>query len=49
MDVRIYANHMEVWYAGKLIEQMERLRGEGKAAINYRHVVDTLVEKARSV
>ena len=45
VDVRIYANHLEVWYAGKLIEQMERLRGEGKAAINYRHIIHSLVKK----
>ena len=45
VDVRIYANHLEVWYAGQLIEQMERLRGEGKAAINYRHIIHSLVKK----
>lgn len=45
VDVRIYADHLEVWYAGQMIERMERLRGEGKAAINYRHIIHSLVKK----
>jgi ribosomal protein S21 len=45
VDVRIHADHLEVWYAGQMIERMERLRGEGKAAINYRHIIHSLVKK----
>jgi transposase InsO family protein len=45
VEVRIYAGQVEVWYAGELIERMERLRGEGKAAINYRHLIHSLVKK----
>lgn len=45
VDVRIYADHLEVWYAGEMIERMERLRGEGKAAINYRHIIHSLIKK----
>jgi hypothetical protein len=45
VDVRIYADHLEVWYAGQMIERMERLRGEGKAAINYRHIIHSLIRK----
>jgi ribosomal protein S21 len=45
VDVRIYGGHLEVWHAGQLVERMERLRGEGKAAINYRHVIHSLVKK----
>jgi hypothetical protein len=45
VEVRIYAGHLEVWYAGEAIERMERLRGEGKAAINYRHLIHSLVKK----
>jgi len=45
VEARIYAGHVEVWYAGELIERMERLRGEGKAAINYRHLIHSLVKK----
>lgn len=45
VDVRVYADHLEVWYAGQMIERMERLRGEGKAAINYRHIIHSLIRK----
>jgi transposase len=45
VEVRIYGAHLEVWYAGELVERMDRLRGESKAAINYRHVIHSLVRK----
>jgi transposase len=45
VDVRLYAEHLEVWYAGSVIERMPRLRGQGKHLINYRHVIDSLVRK----
>ena len=37
--------HLEVWYAGSVIERIPRLRGQGKHHINYRHVIDSLVRK----
>jgi len=45
VDVRIYADHIEAWYAQRRIEIMPRLRGENGHYINYRHVIDTLVRK----
>jgi len=45
VDVRIYADHLEVWYAQQRIEILPRLRGENGHYINYRHVIDTLVRK----
>jgi hypothetical protein len=45
VDVRIYADHIEVWYAQQRIELLPRLRGENGHYINYRHVIDTLVRK----
>jgi transposase len=45
VEVRIYGAHLEVWYSGTAVERMERLRGESKAAINYRHVIHSLVRK----
>jgi len=45
VEVRIYGGHLEVWYAGAQVERMERLRGESKAAINYRHIIHSLVKK----
>jgi hypothetical protein len=45
VDVVLDADFVEVWYAGTLVQQMPRLTGSGKHAINYRHVVDSLVRK----
>jgi len=45
VGVRIYADHIEVWYAQRRIEILPRLRGENGHYINYRHVIDTLVRK----
>lgn len=45
VDVVIDVEHIEVWHAGILVQQMPRLAGTGKHAINYRHVIDSLVRK----
>jgi len=45
IEVRLYAEHLEVWYAQQCIETMPRLRGEGKHRIQYRHIIDWLVRK----
>jgi hypothetical protein len=45
VDVRIYADHLEVWYAQKHLERLPRLRGAQKHNVNYRHVIDWLVRK----
>lgn len=45
VEVRVYGEHLEVWYAQQQVQQMERLRGSGKAQINYRHVIHSLVRK----
>jgi len=45
LDVRVYADHLEAWYAQRRIEILPRLRGENGHYINYRHVIDTLVRK----
>ncbi len=42
---QIGADQIEVWYAGELVQTMERLRGQGKHRIDYRHVIDWLVRK----
>jgi hypothetical protein len=43
IKVRLYANHLEVWYAGKLSEELPRIKG--KHQVNYRHIIDWLVRK----
>ena len=45
VDVRIHANHLEVWHAQRLVERLPRLRGASQHHVNYRHVIDTLVRK----
>jgi hypothetical protein len=45
VDVRLYADHLEVWYAQRRLETIPRLRGEGKHRIQYRHIIDWLVRK----
>jgi transposase InsO family protein len=44
--VRIFEDRIEVWYAGERREVMERLIGQDRARINYRHIIDSLVRKS---
>ncbi len=45
VDVVIDVDFIEVWHAGVAVGRMPRLTGSGKHAINYRHVIDSLVRK----
>jgi hypothetical protein len=45
VEARIGADEIAVWYAGTLVQTMERLRGQSKHRIHYRHVIDWLVRK----
>ncbi len=45
VNVELYAERLEVWYSDVLIEQIERVRGVGASAINYRHIIHSLVRK----
>jgi hypothetical protein len=45
VQVRLFADHLEVWYAQRCVERLPRLRGESKHRIEYRHVIDWLVRK----
>jgi len=45
VEVRQHANQLEVYYQGKLVEQMPRLRGGREHRIDYRHVIWSLVRK----
>jgi len=45
VDVRLYSDHLEVWYAQRRVETMARIRGEGRHRINYRHIIEWLVRK----
>ncbi|HBG26989.1 MAG TPA: hypothetical protein DDX75_07840 [Phycisphaerales bacterium] len=45
VKVRVYADHLDVWYAQRKIDTLPRLRGEDGHYINYRHIIDWLVRK----
>ena len=45
IEIRVYAEHLEVWYAQKCLEKIPRLRGKKKHRIQYRHIIDWLVRK----
>jgi hypothetical protein len=45
VEVRLYAERLELWYAQRRVETMARLRGRGKHRVDYRHIIDWLVRK----
>ena len=45
VDVRLYTDHVEVYYKGHLVESMERIKGRREARIDYRHIIGSLVRK----
>jgi transposase InsO family protein len=45
VEARLYPERVEVIYAGERVCEIERLRGEGGARIDYRHVIFSLVKK----
>ena len=45
VQVRLHANHLEVYYRGVQVARPERVRGAGLEGIDYRHVVHSLIRK----
>ena len=45
VDVKVFSEHVEVWYAQKMVHKIPRLRGEGKHNIQYRNIIDSLLRK----
>jgi transposase len=45
VDLRLYAETIEVWYGQQRVATMERQRGRGNVSIDYRHVIWSLVRK----
>lgn len=45
VDLRLYAETIEVWHGERLVASMERQRGRGNVSIDYRHVIWSLVRK----
>lgn len=45
VQVRMYAEWIEVWSAQTCLERMPRLHGRDQQRVDYRHLIDTLVRK----
>jgi ribosomal protein S21 len=45
VEIRMHLEHLEVWYAQKLVERIPRLRGRGNHRIDYRHIIGWLLRK----
>ena len=45
VEVRLYAETLDVWYGQRRVETLPRLRGRKGHYINYRHVIGWLVRK----
>ena len=45
VEARLFADRVEVWYADKLVDTLPRLVGRDRHAVNYRHVIDSLIRK----
>jgi len=45
LKARIYSDRIELEYRGQVIERLERIRGQDKDKIDYRHIIPSLVRK----
>lgn len=45
LTARVYAEHIDLYHGRQFVARVERLRGEGRYRINYRHIIDWLVRK----
>jgi hypothetical protein len=45
VEVRQHASQIEVYYTGKLVQTMPRIRGSRTVQVDYRHVIFSLVRK----
>ena len=45
VDVEVYFEYIEVFYAKELVEKIPRIKGKRKHYIQYRHIIDWLIRK----
>ena len=45
VEARLYMEHLEIWYAQRLLDKLPRIRGAEKHRIEYRHIIDWLLRK----
>lgn len=45
IQIQLFADHLDLFYAQKRVDTLPRLRGENRHLINYRHMIDQLERK----
>jgi len=45
VTARLWADRVEIYFGGQRVAEMERLRGKGNVALNYRHLIGALRRK----
>jgi hypothetical protein len=45
IQIHLFAEHLDLFYAQKCVDTLPRLRGENRHLINYRHLIDQLERK----
>ena len=45
IQIHLFAEHLDLFYAQKCVDRLPRLRGENRCLINYRHMIDQLERK----
>ena len=45
LKVRVYPDYLELWFGGRVVDKIERIKGESKHKVNYRHIISSLVKK----
>ncbi len=45
LKARVYSDYFELWFADRVVDKIDRLKGERNHKINYRHIISSLVRK----
>lgn len=45
LKVRVYPDYLELWFQDRVVDKIERIKGEYKHKVNYRHIISSLVKK----
>jgi hypothetical protein len=45
VEARLNMDHVEVWYGQRKVVELDRLRGQHRHRVDYRHIIDWLVRK----
>ncbi len=45
LKVRVYPDYLELMFGDRVVDKIERIKGEYKHKVNYRHIISSLVKK----